>query len=54
MSGSPVVILPMGMTAQGVPMSFQLVGRHFDETLLLRAGYAFQQRTDWHRRHPPL
>ncbi len=54
MSGSPVVILPMGLTTQGIPMSFQLVGRQFEEALLLRAGHAFQQRTDWHRLHPPL
>lgn len=54
MSGSPVIILPMARTTQGIPMSFQLVGRHFEETLLLRAGHAFQQQTAWHRRHPPL
>ncbi|MDX1375997.1 MAG: amidase [Burkholderiales bacterium] len=54
MTGSPCLTLPGGMTAEGLPVGFQLVGRHFDEALLLRAGHAFQRATDWHRRRPPL
>jgi amidase len=52
MSGSPTMTLPGGFTAKGLPLSFQLVGRHLDEVLLVRAGHAYQQATDWHRRHP--
>jgi amidase len=54
MSGSPTITLPGGATADGMPVGFQLVGRHLDEALLLRAGHAFQQATDWHLRHPPV
>ena len=54
MSGSPTITLPGGFTAKGLPLSFQLVSRHLDEVLLVRAGHAYQQATDWHRRHPPL
>jgi amidase len=54
MSGSPSLTLPGGATTEGLPVGFQLVGRHFDEALLLRAGHAFQQASDWHRRRPPL
>jgi amidase len=54
MAGSPTLTLPGGFTAKGLPLSFQLVGRHLDEELLVRAGHAYQQATDWHRRHPPL
>ena len=52
MTGSPCLTLPGGTTADGLPVGFQLVGRHFDEALLLRAGHAYQQATDWHRRLP--
>lgn len=31
----------------GLPTSIQLVGRHFEDGLLLRAAYAFQQSVDW-------
>ncbi len=54
MSGSPTITLPGGFTASGMPIGFQLVGRHFDEALVLRAGHAFQGATDWHTRRPPV
>ena len=54
MSGSPTITLPSGFTSRGTPIAFQLVGRHFSEDLLVRAGRAFQRETDWHRKHPPL
>ena len=52
MSGHPTLTLPGGMTADGVPVGFQIVGRRFDEGAILAAGHAFQQATDWHKRHP--
>jgi len=54
MSGSPTLTLPGAFTALGMPIGFQLVGRHLDEALLVRAGHAFQQATDFHTRHPAL
>ncbi|MES2717999.1 MAG: amidase [Pseudomonadota bacterium] len=54
MSGSPTITLPGAFTPAGMPIGFQLVGRHLDEALLVRAGHAFQQATDFHRRHPAL
>jgi Asp-tRNA(Asn)/Glu-tRNA(Gln) amidotransferase A subunit family amidase len=32
----------------------QLVGPHFNEALVLRAGHAYQRETDWHLRRPPM
>ncbi len=54
MAGNPTLTLPGGFTAKGLPLSFQLVGRHLDEALLVRAGHAYQQATGWHRRHPAV
>ena len=54
MTGSPTITLPGGFTEGGMPLAFQFVSRHFEESLLLRAGWAFQQITDWHRQHPSL
>ena len=53
-SGSPTISLPCGFSESDLPLSVQLVGRHLDEATLCRAGHAFQQATDWHRRTPPL
>ncbi|MEZ0113475.1 amidase [Catenulispora sp. EB89] len=52
MSGSPTITLPAGFTDKGLPLSFQLVARHLDEPLLIRAGDAYQRATDWTERHP--
>jgi amidase len=54
MTGSPTITLPGGFTPAGMPVAFQFVSRHFDEAVLVRAGAAFQQATDWHRKHPAL
>lgn len=53
-SGSPTITLPGGCDKRGLPIGFQLVGRHLAEDVLCRAGHAFQQATDWHTRHPAL
>lgn len=53
LTGLPALSLPCGLTAGGLPVGLQLVGRPFAEAELLAAGHAYQQRTDWHRREPP-
>lgn len=52
LSGHPTLTLPGGMTPDGVPTGFQIVGRAFDEVAILAAGHAYQQATDWHSRRP--
>jgi aspartyl-tRNA(Asn)/glutamyl-tRNA(Gln) amidotransferase subunit A len=52
--GNPVLVVPMGSTTAGLPLSLQIAGRPFDEAGILRIGDAFQQATDWHLRVPPL
>ena len=54
MAGNPTITLNGGFDSHGVPIGFQLVGRHLSEDGLLSAGHAFQQVTDWHCRHPAL
>jgi amidase len=54
MSGSPTITLPSGFTSVGTPFAFQLVSRHMEEELLVRAGRAYQRETNWHRQHPRM
>lgn len=53
MTGSPALILPCGLSKGGMPMSLQLIGRHFDEQTLFDIGLHYQSVTNWHRLHPP-
>ena len=46
--------LPCGFTKQGLPIGLMIYAKPFQENIVLRAGYAFQEVTDWHRRRPDL
>jgi aspartyl-tRNA(Asn)/glutamyl-tRNA(Gln) amidotransferase subunit A len=52
LAGIPGLSLPGGFVG-GLPVGVQLLGRPFDEATLLRIGFAYQQRTDHHKREPP-
>jgi aspartyl-tRNA(Asn)/glutamyl-tRNA(Gln) amidotransferase subunit A len=51
--GNPVLVVPMGFTEAGLPLSLQLAGRPFEEAMLVRTGDAYQRATDWHLRVAP-
>jgi amidase len=46
-TGHPALALPVGKSSAGLPVSMQLVGRFFDDPLLMRVAYAYQHTTDW-------
>src|SRR5580698_2821461 len=53
LAGLPALSIPCGF-ANGMPMGLQLVGSPFSENMLLAIGKTFQERTDWHKRRPPI
>ncbi len=52
LTGLPALSVPCGFTSEGLPVGLQIVGKAWEEGRVLRAGYAFEQRTDWHTRAP--
>ena len=50
--GVPALSVPCGTTGDGMPVSFQLMGRPFDEPLLFNIGHVFQRATSHHERCP--
>jgi aspartyl-tRNA(Asn)/glutamyl-tRNA(Gln) amidotransferase subunit A len=53
-AGNPVLTVPVGYTADRMPLGMQLIGKPFDEALVLKAGDAYQRVTDWHMHVPPI
>jgi aspartyl-tRNA(Asn)/glutamyl-tRNA(Gln) amidotransferase subunit A len=53
-TGNPVLAVPIGLTATGLPLGLQIAGRPHQDASVLRAGDALQQQTDWHLRVPPV
>lgn len=52
--GNPVLAVPFGFTAAGMPLGAQIAGPAFGEGTILRIGHAFQTATDHHLRRAPL
>jgi aspartyl-tRNA(Asn)/glutamyl-tRNA(Gln) amidotransferase subunit A len=50
--GLPSLSIPSGFTRAGLPVGMQLIGRSFEEAMLLRIGAAFQRASDFHARVP--
>src|SRR5436305_13270994 len=50
LAGLPAISLPCGFSSDGLPIGLQVVGKPFEESMILRIAYAYQQLTDWHRR----
>lgn len=53
LAGIPALSIPCGMS-EGLPVGLQIMGRPFEEEVILRVGDAYQQATDWHTRRPDL
>lgn len=53
LAGLPAVFLPVGWSADGQPVSMQVVGPVGGDATVLAVGSAVQSMTDWHRAIPP-
>ncbi len=51
--GAPAVSVPCGFV-RDLPVGLQLIGRHFEDGLVLDVAAAYQEATDWHARRPML
>jgi Asp-tRNA(Asn)/Glu-tRNA(Gln) amidotransferase A subunit family amidase len=54
LSGHPCVVLPNGFDEEGSPTSISFIGKLYDEGTLLAFVKAYQDATNFHKKHPPL
>ncbi len=54
LSGVPAMSIPCGFSKAGLPIGLQLIGKAFDEEILFRIAYTFEQSTDFHKKKVSL
>jgi len=52
LTGHPVVVIPMGFNQNGSPLSITLIGNLYDEATILATAKAYQDKTDFNKKHP--
>jgi len=52
--GIPAIAVPSGFSKEGLPLSLQIMGPHFNERALFRAAGFFEGETGWWRRKPEI
>ncbi len=50
--GIPALAVPSGFSREGLPLSLQIMGPHFSERALFRAGAYFENETGWWKKKP--
>ena len=54
LTGTPALAVPTGFTEDGLPLGMQIAGRSYDEPMLYRIAWAYEDATDWTKRWPPM
>jgi aspartyl-tRNA(Asn)/glutamyl-tRNA(Gln) amidotransferase subunit A len=54
LAGIPAISIPCGFTKEGLPVGLQIMAKHFNEEMLFRVAYTYEQNTDWHLRKPKI
>ncbi|MBD2756380.1 amidase [Spirosoma validum] len=52
LTGHPCVVLPNGFSKQNTPTSITFLGQLFEEGKVLAVAKAYQDATQWHKKHP--
>jgi aspartyl-tRNA(Asn)/glutamyl-tRNA(Gln) amidotransferase subunit A len=53
LAGLPAISIPCGFSLDHLPIGLQMIGRHFNEGMLLRLAYTFERNTEFHFKKPP-
>jgi len=53
LAGLPAISLPCGFN-NGLPIGLQVIGKAFDEEIILKVAFTYEQNTEWHKRSASL
>lgn len=54
LTGQPAASVPAGFTRDGLPVGLQIIGRHLDDPMVLRAARCFEAAQPWRDHWPPI
>ncbi|MGA8143706.1 MAG: amidase [Candidatus Acidiferrales bacterium] len=54
LTGHPAISVPCGLTRGGLPIGLQFIGPNYSEAFLLAIALAYEDATDWSKRHPKM
>ncbi|HPN56835.1 MAG TPA: amidase family protein, partial [Candidatus Omnitrophota bacterium] len=49
LSGVPAISLPCGFSKEGLPIGLQVCAKAFDEEMMLRIAYQYEQKAGWYK-----
>ena len=52
-AGVPAISIPCGLSANGMPIGMQIIGKHFNEETVLNAAYTYEQRIKFREKYKP-
>lgn len=52
LAGIPAISIPCGFTKKGLPVGLQILAKPFNEEMLFRVAYTYEQNTPWHLEKP--
>ncbi|MDP2938101.1 MAG: Asp-tRNA(Asn)/Glu-tRNA(Gln) amidotransferase subunit GatA [Candidatus Omnitrophota bacterium] len=54
LAGIPAISIPCGFTKKGLPVGLQILAKPFNEEMLFKVAYAYEQNTPWHKMKPKI
>jgi aspartyl-tRNA(Asn)/glutamyl-tRNA(Gln) amidotransferase subunit A len=54
LAGIPAISIPCGFSKAGLPIGLQLLGKPFQEDVVLRGAHAYEQAMEWRLKKPPI
>jgi aspartyl-tRNA(Asn)/glutamyl-tRNA(Gln) amidotransferase subunit A len=53
LAGLPAISIPCGFV-KGLPVGLQIIGKPYEEGLILKVAYSFEKNTDFHKKKPKI
>ena len=54
LAGIPAISIPCCFTKEMLPVGLQILAKPFDEEMLFRTAFTYEQNTDWHKNKPEI